>query len=206
MYYKITITKQKKARIEYITQVFWVEIDVPSTDPQLKDKILFGLNYLRYETIYDEVLVGHGGMKMEIIPISDPLEPCINLNETLAPFEESFKKDKFTLERLDDINKAFNDAISTLFKTIDKDRAKPTLKLIHELAMLRADVVKLFDSDPERKEARAKRGDLNLRKYVEEGVNDGTLTKDENGDYRSIYGDCYGPDENGRFICKGKGL
>jgi len=71
MIYKVIMKKMQGPTLSYYTQVWWVNIDVPSNDEKLEEKILFGLKYNKYPTLKEHEDVGYGGVTIEVIPFPE---------------------------------------------------------------------------------------------------------------------------------------
>ena len=67
MIYRFSIKKVNRT-LSYNIQTFWVDIDVKEDDKALDDKIIFGLQSIGVDTIYDSYLRSKGEIRLETIP------------------------------------------------------------------------------------------------------------------------------------------
>ena len=99
MIYRFSIKKVNRT-LSYNIQTFWVDIDVKEDDKALDDKIIFGLQSIGVDTIYDPYLRSKGEIRFETIPFPSYPEnaesqllsiPVINEDRQLTEFEDKLE-------------------------------------------------------------------------------------------------------------------
>ena len=204
MTYRVRIYSWKNPSLAYTVQTLWVNIDVPSDDPELQEKIIFGLEYNKIHIMFNINDEKQGKCKVhEIIPFpeypgyTEAGSILIDLNNSLEAY--SIEPDiKMHINAYTDIMDHLNAARSLLYEYCDGKSFKEIIPITHMLTDIKGKLTKMF------KEHNKSHYNLIIKRYsdiveqkVMEGLQNGTITQVDDNVYKTThYGDEFtkGPD------------
>ena len=93
MLYRVKIFLQPRPKLEYIFRTWWVEANIKNDDKELKEKILFGLNYNKEDIHLERRINEKSKFLTEIVPFphlpeSVKQEEVLNINNSLKPWQK----------------------------------------------------------------------------------------------------------------------
>lgn len=204
MVYKVCLHSWEKPNLVTTIQIVWVNIDIPSDDPELKEKIIFGLQYNRINIIFNYDDEKYGKCKVhEIIPFSEYPgydivgSELIDLNNSLEAYATT-SEIKININTYTDIIKHLTAARSGLLTHCDTKTVKHIMPVFHMLSNALLTLRKLFEKfNYKHYRLIQKRNSESLEIYIKNGIKNGTLTQTEDGGYKNRYGDKYEKDSDG---------